>query len=723
MSNHHTSRATISPEPEYSAGRPPRDPTPPASAAIKRILIACLTATSRARRTTGAPIAERYPDHDRPNAPVTRIHDVARSGCSRSRMKATDIQSLLQRAQAHHVAGRLTEAAPLYQRVLAATPHDFAALHLAGTLAFQQQRFDDAAGLLRRALRAKSKSAPTEMVLGLTESALGRRTEAEKYLRDAVAHAPDNVEARQNLAALLVITGRLPEALETYQHCLRQKPDQSGLHSAFGSALLLAGRADDAIAAHTRALELDPRNRNAHACRAQAYLACGKTTEALADFDIQLERTPDHLDARSHRLMLLNYLDTVTPDQVAAEHRAYGQRVAALRSRPPAAATPVDDLDRRLRVAFLSPDLREHSVACFLEPLLRHLDRTQFEIVLYHDHLTTDAVSDRLRAGATLWRNFVGFTGDQVERQIRADTPDVLIDLAGHTGFNRLPLFARRLAPVQITYLGYPNTTGVPEMDFRFTDAIADPLGPADQRHTEELVRFGPTNWAYQPPTYAPPPPPARTAATDRAFSFGSFNNPSKLSPSTLRLWARIVAAVPGSQLVLKGARLDHQALRATLLRSGFVEGSFRLLPPCPTAREHLAAYQEMDVALDPSPYNGTTTTCEALWMGRPVLTLAGDHHASRVGASLLTAAGHPEWIAHDENALVALARRLAAPEFRPDLVRLAQTLRLDLAAGPLLDHPGQANRFGAALRACWHRRIHSSATHETGLTPAVCHA
>jgi predicted O-linked N-acetylglucosamine transferase (SPINDLY family) len=291
-----------------------------------------------------------------------------------------------------------------------------------------------------------------------------------------------------------------------------------------------------------------------------------------------------------------------------------------------------------------------------------------------------------------------------VEQTIRHDAPDILIDLAGHTGItNRLPLFAKRLAPVQITYLGYPNTTGLAAMDYRFTDALADPEGDADRFATEKLVRYAPTAWTYQPPCDAPESKPRGSDATAPVI-FGCFNTQSKITDPMLRVWARILEAVPGSRLLLKGANLqnpDTQArYRERFQRLGLAAERVEFRGRTPDTAAHLALYHQVDVALDTFPYHGTTTTCEALWMGVPVVSLAGDRHMSRVGVSLLQAAGHPEWVARTTDHYVEIAVQLA--QDAQGRATLRTELRDDLRRGPLLDHAGQAARFSAALRECW---------------------
>jgi predicted O-linked N-acetylglucosamine transferase (SPINDLY family) len=259
------------------------------------------------------------------------------------------------------------------------------------------------------------------------------------------------------------------------------------------------------------------------------------------------------------------------------------------------------------------------------------------------------------------------------------------------------------LAPVQITYLGYPDTTGVPAMDYRFTDELADPTGEADAFATEQLVRFAPTAWTYAPPAHAPavePPPVLKKGHV----TLGCFNNPAKLSDTTVRLWARVLGALPEARLRLKGKALGTAAVRARLLArfaaAGVPEDRLELVEPTRSLPEHLAAYGEVDLALDPFPYHGTTTTCEALWMGVPVVSLIGDRHQCRVGRSLLAAAGHADWSATTEEDYIAAVVRLAGDP--AGLAKIRSGLREDLQRGPLLDHAGQAERFGRAVRETW---------------------
>lgn len=655
---------------------------------------------------------------------------------------------ILQQALAHHQANRLPQASTLYAQALRIAPTNFDALHLAGTLALQQNRPADALSLLSKARRIDPKSAICALRLGITLKVLQRYPEAEAQLRASIALDPKSPDTWFHLGATLQAQSRLPDALSALKNSIKLKPDyaeaieqlgtlladtesaaaaepllrrvvaiqpdKASGWSNLGVTLSNIGHLSEALDCFARALSLEPKLAHAHAGQGLTLERCYRLSEAVLAYNRALECDPSQHDARSARLLCLHYLPDIPREQLHAEHVAAGRLMrtilspANLRNDP---TSPRPDRPR-LRLLVISPDLRAHSVAYFLEPLLAHLDRRAFEVFLYHDHAKVDAMSERLRALADQWRHIAGFKHDAVASMLRADAPDILLDLAGHTGLNRLALFAHRFAPVQATYLGYPDTTGMPEMDYRLTDPLADPPGDSDAFNTEKLIRFSPTAWCYAPPLKAPEPnaPPSADAGF---VTFGCFNNFAKITDDTLAAWGRLLATVPQSRLLLKGHGLDAPIIQADLHRrfasAGLSPDRVELLPHTPTITEHLATYARIDVALDTFPYHGTTTTCEALWMGVPVVTLAGDRHASRVGISLLQATRHPEWIADGWDAYIACAAQLA--QDLPRRAGLRQTLREDLRSSALLDHETQAARFGDALRAMWAERTGGPAT------------
>jgi predicted O-linked N-acetylglucosamine transferase (SPINDLY family) len=529
----------------------------------------------------------------------------------------------------------------------------------------------------------------------------GDLSAAEVHLRAAIRLEPKNAEIWNQLAAVLSTAGRLNEAVKCHRQAVTLNPGSAQAWHGYGSTLSNLNIPGEALECERKAIAADPTYMPARRGHAVALQKCHRIAEAVDEYDVLLAQNPRQFDLQSHRLFALNYLSRSTPETLFAAHRAYGELVE--KGITAASFNQSKDPRKKLRVAFFSADFREHSVAYFLEPLLRHLDSQNFELLLYNLGKSPDAVTARFKSLATVWRDFPSTVESVIEPVIRADAPDIAVDLGGHTGTSLLPLFARRLAPVQISYLGYPNTTGLTAMDYRLVDEITDPMGEADQFHTEKLLRFSSTAWVYSAPEKAPdaaPPP----CLSQGFITFGSFNNFAKTTDETLQLLARLLDAVPRSRLRLKSIGLSDagiaQQVRERLRRAGLPNERTDLSGATTTTAGHLAAYAAIDVALDPMPYNGTTTTCEALWMGVPVVTLLGNRHAARVGASLLRAAGHAKWIARDADDYVRIATSLATAPAALTSIRAG--LRTEILGSTLLDHAGQAARFGAALRETW---------------------
>jgi predicted O-linked N-acetylglucosamine transferase (SPINDLY family) len=343
-----------------------------------------------------------------------------------------------------------------------------------------------------------------------------------------------------------------------------------------------------------------------------------------------------------------------------------------------------NDSDRPLRIGYVSPNFSQHSVAYFFEPVLAAHDRAAVQIFCYSNVRLDDAVTKRIRAAVGEgWREITGKTDAQVVQMIERDRIDVLVDLAGHTADNRLTVLARKPAPVQMTWLGYPASTGMSAIDYRLNDAIADPPGESESMHTEKLLRIPGGCWAFhttEAPSIAPFP-----AVGNGFVTFGSFNNLPKVTPRVLQTWASILLQVPGSRLLLKatglGSAMGREYVMHHMQQFGIDSHRIELLAWTPTTAAHLQMYDRVDIALDTFPYNGTTTTCEAMWMGVPVVTFAGHSHVSRVGAAILTHAGCDEWIANDAEGYVALAVRLAGQLGGMESVRLGLRDRLKKSA------------------------------------------
>lgn len=393
-------------------------------------------------------------------------------------------------------------------------------------------------------------------------------------------------------------------------------------------------------------------------------------------------------------------MDTAGPDWLSTARRA----VSDIRpDSPPLPHHGSRDAQRRLRIGFVSADFRRHSCASFLAPLFTHWPHSDLELIAYSDNHADDEVTVSLKARVDHWRTVTGLGDIALAEQISDDRVDILVDLAGHMAGNRLPVFALKPAPLQVSWLGYPDTTGVDAIDYRLTDAIADPPGQTDALHNETLWRLPECFIAFSAGT---PVLESGNPRDDGRVVFGSFNHLPKVTPAVVSVWARLLKAVPDSRLVLKAKRLGEPETRERYLALFGAEGiaadrldlvGWRDMPG-----DHLALYRQIDIALDPFPYNGTTTTCEALAMGVPVVTLAGSRHASRVGASLLAAAGLDGLVANSVDDYVERAAALAHDGERRRAI--AREQRLHFTASTLCDGQRFAARFAAALRQMWMR-------------------
>jgi protein O-GlcNAc transferase len=461
-----------------------------------------------------------------------------------------------------------------------------------------------------------------------------------------------------------------------------------------------AGRLGAAVEAYRRAAALDPAAVNAHLGMGNVMLDLWMTDDAVAAYARALALAPRSTPIRSALLFHRHYASAIDAQALFEAHREAGALLMAKVPPPVAAARPAPG--RRLRVGYVSPNFSRHSVGYFIEPVLRCHDRAQFEVFCYYAHPKADDATARFRALADAWRDVPETDGAELAAMIRADGIDVLVDLAGHSKMHRLAAFAHKPAPLQLTWLGYPDTTGLPAMDLRITDAVADPAPQADALYSERLVRIDGGFLCYQPPDDSPPVAPAVNAA-DRVV-FGSFNNIAKLNAGTVRMWSEILDAVPGARLVLKSASLNYAETADRVLEAfehcGIAAGRVEVRGWIAQRGQHLGMYEGIDIALDTFPYNGTTTTCEALWMGVPVVTRAGDVHMARVGASLLHAAGLDALVARGARDYVDRAVALARDEARRRELRA--TLRERLAASALLDHAGFTRKLERVYREAW---------------------
>jgi predicted O-linked N-acetylglucosamine transferase (SPINDLY family) len=599
------------------------------------------------------------------------------------------------------VQNKTVEAIGCFRRAAALSPAnpDFG-LSLAGELQ-KARAFDEAAVQYKRVISLKPDSAEAYVRLGDLFRTVASFKGAERSYRMALRFDARNVQAYNNLGTILRMNGRYTEAIQCYRQALHFKP--SGLEPAAGElrknnlqSVKTLNDADMRKMARNSHVEAKILNNLALTLTDQ-----GNIEEAEKVYRQALTIEPSYAELRSNLLFCLCYKPELEYARLFEEHMEFGrihggQVLQSLKS------TETDaNAYRKLRVGFVSADFRAHSVSYFFEPLLENLDRTNIEILCYSQVGFEDAVTQRLKGQADLWRDITGCDDEAAVKAIRDDHCDILIDLSGHTGGNRLPVFAQKAAPLQVTWLGYPNTTGLSEVDFRITDSAADPAGE-DVFYSERLVRLGGCFLCYRPPADAPDVEDARRSYD--GVVLGSFCTLPKLNPRVVALWSRILLSQPDARLVLKRMALDDPGTQERLMgmfhRNGIDIGRIELAGHAPSLKEHLEYYSRIDICLDTFPYNGTTTTCEALWMGVPVVTLSGKHHVQRVSASLLHAIGLDELAAQNEDEYAGLVCALARNERRRHEIRAG--LRARMQSSGLCDGPAFAKKFEKAIREMW---------------------
>lgn len=602
----------------------------------------------------------------------------------------------MREAVGHHQAGRVAEAERIYRAVLQQDSRDADALQLLGLLHHQCGKHAEAVDLIKRAIQIRPDGV-FYVNLSQAQRSMGLVRDALDSCRRAVQLSPKQAEAWNNLGSLLQQLGQVAEAIPALQRAVQLNPRYGVAYSNLGNALSRAGKSEDAITAFKRAIEIDPKHAAAYInlanllsrggrldesidlCRraiaigmhaAPAYVNMGvalhiqgRMDEGNAAFEQGIALDPTQAKSAENLLAGMCYTTRKSPQAILDAHVSWARRFADPFT--PASPTFANDRNpnRKLRIAYISPDLKRHSVAYFLEPILESHDRANFEITAYSNTDGPDDVSLRLQNLCDHWRDVVPMTDEELAAQIRADGIDVLIDLAGHTVGNRLLALARKPAPVQMTYLGYPGTTGMRAIDYRITDALADPEGESDRQHSEKLLRVSPPFVRYRPPAEAPDvvdPP----MLSNGYVTFGSFNKLAKAGPETIALWSKVLNAIPTARLIMKSVGIQSDGAKRRILDTfrshGIEPARLELIEATQPLAQHLGLYGRIDIALDTYPYHGTTTTCEALWMGVPVVSLLGETHVARVGLSLLSAVGKAEWATSAEADFVELARKLS---------------------------------------------------------------
>lgn len=635
-------------------------------------------------------------------------------------------------------AGRPEEAVPILHRALSLAPHSVEAHAGLGRAYRALGDINSALRIYRRAceIAAEDPRSHNNLAVALTE--LDRADEAATAYARALDLDPAFAEAHNNLGNLLRKTGRSEDAIARYRSAIRLAPDYAAAHFNLGCALLGAGRAAEAVHALDDAVSLDPGRADAHLNLGTCLQSLGRLAEAAAAYDQALALDSGFARARnnlgivrlmqgrveeaevcfegamrlneavqevppagmhSNRLFAMNYNPYHDAESIYLAHREWERRHAPRGPARPRHRNPAAP-DRPLRIGYLSPDFRQHAVAFFFLPLLANHDAAGFETHCYAELSAEDDVSRRIAASARGWRRTDGESDESVARMIEEDGIDILVDLAGHTKGNRLPVLARKPAPVQISYLGYPTTTGMATVDYKLSDAhLTPPSTP--ERFAERVLNLPDSFLCYAPPLDAPAVMPAPLG---RPVTFGSFNATAKIGEPVVALWSRLLVALPDAKLILKTQALGDPATRdrylAMFSTQGVAPAQIDLRGHDDTIGEHLAQYGEIDIALDPFPYNGGTTTLEALWMGVPVLTLAGDRSSARHGLSILATAGLSDLVSRTPEAFLRTARSLAWDVERRAGLRAG--LRERIAGAPLCDGRRFAANVETLYRTAW---------------------
>jgi protein O-GlcNAc transferase len=539
-----------------------------------------------------------------------------------------------------------------------------------------------------------------------------------EMMKRAAQQAPHKFEYYSNLGIVHDERREDHAALTAFRKSFEMNPIADTAYN-LGVILLNLSNLEESATYFRKAIQMQPRHKATSSMNnlASVLYKQGKIAEAIAEYKSASELSPEDSMIHSNSLFMLNFLPQPDPVAILKEHTLFARKYEdPIRKKNKdaelALAVFKRDPNRRLRIGYLSPDFHQHSVIHFIEPVLAEHDQSKFELFCYYHHLAEDDITKRIRAMVPHWRNIVGPSDEQIADMVRKDQIDILVDLAGHAGLNRLTLFAHKPSPIQVTWLGYPNTTGLSTMDYRITDAFADPPGMTEAFHSETLVRMPECFSCFKAPIQSPDVGPL-PALSSGHITFGSFNMFSKMTPDVLATWSRILLRVPNSKMVIKYQGMDsefmYELIHGIFTSHDVAKERVIILGRDDSHGDHMGRYNTIDIGLDPFPYNGTTTTLDALWMGVPVVVLAGNTHVSRVGVSQMSNLNLQEMIAQNTDEYVDIATALAND--LPRLAALRDGLRQRMATSPLTNVPRFTRFLETAYQDMWSRYIEKIAS------------
>jgi protein O-GlcNAc transferase len=641
----------------------------------------------------------------------------------------------IQLALRHYQAGNLDQAEYICKEILKIYPDNTEVLYFLGFIYFQIENYDLSIMYIEKALQINQTIPDAYHILGMAFQGKGQIESAIQSYKKTIQLNPNYVEAYNNLGNIFKEKGQFDQAMYYYQKAIQINPDMAITHRNLGVTYQEKGKLDEAIICYQKAVQIDPNYAATYYLLGYALMQQNKIQEAVDNYKLSLRLNPNsaatlsnlgsalghqgkldegeeclrraiqiepkYLSACQTLIMMMNYNSRHDAQTICSEHLKFARHFAEPLFSTIIPHANIRNTKRRIKIGYVSSDFKQHSVSYFIEPVMAAHNRNQFQLFCYSNVTIHDEVTMRFQNYADKWRNILKMSDEQATQLIRNDAIDILIDLAGHSSNNRILLFARKPAPVQVTWIGYPATTGISTIDYKIVDEYTDPPGMTEMSYTEKLIRLQESFLCYIPDKKSPEiniPP----FLTSGHITFGSFNNFAKVSPEILSLWIDILHALPDAHLMMKARsfsdKMTRDYVRDIFIKERINTERIELMSWEPSLSEHLRKYNEIDIGLDTFPYNGTTTTCEAMWMGVPVITFAGNTHASRVGKSLLSNVGLSELVAKTTDEFISIAIGLAEDSKR--LQSLRENLREMMIHSSLCD----AERFTKNLEMCYHQ-------------------
>ncbi len=597
--------------------------------------------------------------------------------------------------------GQIEKAVAAFRQAIALKV-DFPEAHSnLGNALKEQGRIDEAIASHHKAISLNPDLPEAYNNLASALIAKGRPDESIAASRQAIRLRSSYGEAHSNLGNALKAKGHLNEAISAYRQAIALKPDCAEAHYNLGIALKDSSQLDEAVAVYRQAISLNPNLPEAHNNLGEALKEMGRLDEAIAAYRQAVAVGPNLPNVHSNLVLALHYHPNCDDRAISEELRRWNRQHAEPLREHIHPHSNDRDPNRRLRIGYLSPDFRNHVVGQNLLPVIQHHDRAEFEIICYANVPTPDEMTRQFQQSADDWRDIAGVSDEDVAEQIRRDQIDILVDLALHTDGNRLLVFARKPAPVQVSYLGYCGSTGLNAMDYRLSDPFLDPASTEVDSYSEITVRLPRTYWCYQPGSTPIPEVRSSPAKGNGWVTFGCQNNYCKISSAAWNVWTTILQAQPKSRLLIYCPRGSHRNLAHKTLVDRGIDPD-RLIFSESRGAEYFQRYCEIDIALDPFPFGGGTTTCDALFMGVPVVTLSGITAVGRGGRSILSNVGLPELVAHTQDQYVRIALELANNLDRLETLR--RGMRDRMLSSPLMDEAGFARELDMAYRGMWRK-------------------